>query len=83
MLLKVIPILKDNLDVPANMLFALELDKRGQNEGVRAFSLHPDSIVGTGLENHLSHEELVAGGILDADEKPILDPIDRRNSFCN
>lgn len=58
----------------ANILFALELDKRGQSAGVRAFSLHPGSIVGTGLEKHLSKEELVAGGVLDTDGNPILDP---------
>jgi NAD(P)-dependent dehydrogenase (short-subunit alcohol dehydrogenase family) len=40
----------------ANILFALALDERGKAEGVRAFSLHPGSIVGTGLEKHLSRE---------------------------
>ncbi len=58
----------------ANILFALELDKRGQKENVRAFSLHPGSIVGTGLEKYLSREELVSGGIINEDGKPILDP---------
>ncbi|WP_200905980.1 hypothetical protein [Paenibacillus sp. IHB B 3415] len=29
----------------ANVLFALELDKRGQAHGVRAFSVHPGSIL--------------------------------------
>ncbi|WP_042159584.1 oxidoreductase [Paenibacillus gorillae] len=58
----------------ANILFALELDRRGRGEGIRAFSLHPGSIVGTGLEKHLTREELVAGGILNEDGTPILDP---------
>src|SRR5215831_13955500 len=46
----------------ANILFALALDERGKAEGVRAFSLHPGSIVGTGLEKHVSYEELRAFG---------------------
>jgi NAD(P)-dependent dehydrogenase (short-subunit alcohol dehydrogenase family) len=58
----------------ANILFALALDKRAKAEGVRAFSLHPGSIVGTGLEKHLSNEELRAAGVVDEDGKPILDP---------
>jgi hypothetical protein len=41
------------------------------------FSLHPGSTVGTGLEKYLSREELIAGGILDEDGKPILDPARR------
>jgi NAD(P)-dependent dehydrogenase (short-subunit alcohol dehydrogenase family) len=58
----------------ANILFAVALDARFKADGVRAFSLHPGSIVGTGLEKYLSREELIAGGILDEDGKPILDP---------
>jgi NAD(P)-dependent dehydrogenase (short-subunit alcohol dehydrogenase family) len=58
----------------ANILFALALDDRGRAEGVRAFSLHPGSIVGTGLEKHLSREELRAAGVIDENGKPILDP---------
>jgi hypothetical protein len=41
---------------------------------MRAFSLHPGSIVGTGLEKHLSREELRAAGVVDENWKPILDP---------
>ena len=58
----------------ANVLFALRLDQLGRAEGVRAFSLHPGSIVGTGLEQHLTREELRAAGAIDADGQPILDP---------
>ena len=58
----------------ANILFALALDQRGQAEGVRAFSLHPGSIVGTGLEKHLAAEELRAMGVIDENGNPILDP---------
>lgn len=58
----------------ANILFALELDTRGQADGVRAFSLHPGSIVGTGLEKHVSREQLLAAGVIDAEGKPVIDP---------
>jgi len=42
--------------------------------GVRAFSLHPGSIVSTGLSKYLSPEVLSAAGIVDENETPILDP---------
>lgn len=58
----------------ANILFAVELDKRGKQCNVRAFSLHPGSIVGTGLEKYLTQEELIAGGVLDKNGEPIRDP---------
>ncbi len=58
----------------ANILFALALDQRGKAEGVRALSLHPGSIVGTGLEKHLSREELRKAGVIDENGRPILDP---------
>ncbi|MGG6312519.1 oxidoreductase [Paenibacillus macerans] len=50
----------------ANALFALELDKRGRAYSVRAFSVHPGSIV-TDLSRHLSDEEMQAMGALDAE----------------
>lgn len=58
----------------ANILFALELDDRGKAEGVRAFSLHPGSIVSTNLKRHLSDDELRKAGVIDEYGKPILDP---------
>jgi hypothetical protein len=41
---------------------------------VRAFSLHPGSIPGTGLERHVPRQDLEAAGIIDAAGNPILDP---------
>ncbi|MFZ1426559.1 MAG: oxidoreductase [Geminicoccaceae bacterium] len=58
----------------ANVLFALELDERGRADAVQAFSVHPGVIVDTGLGKHLTREELLALGVIDADGKPILDP---------
>jgi len=48
----------------ANALFALELDQRGKAHGVRAFSVHPGSIV-TDLSRHLSDEEMRGMGALN------------------
>jgi NAD(P)-dependent dehydrogenase (short-subunit alcohol dehydrogenase family) len=58
----------------ANVLFALALDGRGKADGVRAFSLHPGSIVETGLGKYLSREDLLAFGVIDDKGNPILDP---------
>ncbi|WP_420819763.1 oxidoreductase [Paenibacillus monticola] len=54
----------------ANVLFAVELDKRGKKHGVRAFSLHPGSIL-TDLARNLSDAELRSMGALDDAGQPI------------
>ncbi|MCM3626217.1 SDR family NAD(P)-dependent oxidoreductase [Paenibacillus glycanilyticus] len=43
-------------------LFAVELDRRGQAFGVRAFAVHPGAIL-SGLVRHLSNEDLAAWGV--------------------
>jgi NAD(P)-dependent dehydrogenase (short-subunit alcohol dehydrogenase family) len=48
----------------ANVLFAVELNRRGAAHGVRAFSLHPGAIL-TPLQRHLSLEEMVSAGWVD------------------
>ncbi|GAB5413834.1 MAG: SDR family NAD(P)-dependent oxidoreductase [Congregibacter sp.] len=48
----------------ANALFALGLDARAQNDGIRAFSVHPGGIM-TPLQRHLPMEEMVAMGWID------------------
>jgi NAD(P)-dependent dehydrogenase (short-subunit alcohol dehydrogenase family) len=58
----------------ANALFAVEADARGKADGIRAFSLHPGAIVGTGLEKHVSKEALREAGVLDENDRPIIDP---------
>jgi NAD(P)-dependent dehydrogenase (short-subunit alcohol dehydrogenase family) len=58
----------------ANILFALALDERAKAYGVRAFSLHPGSIVSTGLSKYVSPEILRAVGLVDEDGNPIIDP---------
>ncbi|MFC9843563.1 oxidoreductase [Streptomyces sp. NPDC060223] len=58
----------------ANILFAVGLDTRAKADGVRAFSLHPGSIVDTGLKKYLAEEDLKAVGVLDEEGQPVLDP---------
>lgn len=58
----------------ANALFAVELDTRGQADGVRAFSLHPGGIAGTGLSKHVSIEDLQAAGVVDEHGAPRVAP---------
>jgi NAD(P)-dependent dehydrogenase (short-subunit alcohol dehydrogenase family) len=41
----------------ANVLFAVELDRRGEASGIRAFAVHPGAIV-TDLGRHMTDEEL-------------------------
>src|SRR5690606_24104443 len=52
----------------ANSLFALELDRRGQAHGVRAFAVHPGGIMTT-LQRYLPQEEMIAAGWVDATGK--------------
>ena len=53
----------------ANVLFAVELDRLGAPHGVRAFALHPGSIL-TPLQRHLPIAEMVAAGWVDEDGRP-------------
>jgi NAD(P)-dependent dehydrogenase (short-subunit alcohol dehydrogenase family) len=57
----------------ANVLFAVELDRRGTEEGIRAFSLHPGQVL-TNLARHLSEEEIASFDALDENGRPIVDP---------
>ena len=57
----------------ANALFAVALDARGREHDIRAFSVHPGSILGP-LARHLSREEIDAFGALNEDGTPVIDP---------
>ncbi|MEZ5920401.1 MAG: SDR family NAD(P)-dependent oxidoreductase [Parvularculaceae bacterium] len=50
----------------ANALFAVELDRRMKDKGVRAFAVHPGGIQ-TPLQRHLETEEMIALGWLGPD----------------
>jgi NAD(P)-dependent dehydrogenase (short-subunit alcohol dehydrogenase family) len=51
----------------ANNLFTVELDHRGKDVGVRAFSLHPGAVMGTDLGRSASKELFQQMGLFDAD----------------
>jgi NAD(P)-dependent dehydrogenase (short-subunit alcohol dehydrogenase family) len=46
----------------ANSLFAVALDERGQEHGIRAFAVHPGGIL-TDLVRHMTEEELNSFGV--------------------
>jgi NAD(P)-dependent dehydrogenase (short-subunit alcohol dehydrogenase family) len=46
----------------ANSLFAVKLDKRGQEHGIRAFAVHPGGIL-TDLSRYMTDEELSVYGV--------------------
>lgn len=54
----------------ANVLFAVELDKRAQRFGVRAYTLHPGLILTTNLGRYLTFEDFIAMGTLHPDGTP-------------
>jgi len=59
----------------ANILFTVSLDEKGKNDSIRAFALHPGGILDTELGRNISMDEPLIQGFLDADGKPILDPV--------
>ncbi|WP_221393730.1 SDR family NAD(P)-dependent oxidoreductase [Dyadobacter sp. NIV53] len=65
----------------ANILFTLELDKRGQEFSIRSYSLHPGAIVETDLGRLLSTEDLQKLGVYDENGKVIYDPSTGRKSI--
>jgi NAD(P)-dependent dehydrogenase (short-subunit alcohol dehydrogenase family) len=46
----------------ANVLFAVELDRRGNENGIRAFAAHPGAVV-TDLGRHMTEDELKQYGL--------------------
>ena len=57
----------------ANILFAVGLDRRGKNDGIRAFALHPGGIAGTNLGTHVGLEMLRKTGFVDENGRPVVD----------
>ncbi|WP_405662897.1 SDR family NAD(P)-dependent oxidoreductase [Streptomyces sp. NBC_01166] len=53
----------------ANVLFAVQLDALGRDAGVRAFALHPGSIL-TPLQRHLAKADMVDAGWIDENDNP-------------
>ncbi|GGN54113.1 oxidoreductase [Novosphingobium indicum] len=57
----------------ANALFAVALDSRGAEHGIRAYCVHPGSILGP-LARHLSDEEIRQFGAVNTDGSAVVDP---------
>ena len=53
----------------ANVLFAVHLDALGRDAGVRAFAVHPGSIL-TPLQRHLAKADMVDAGWIDENGTP-------------
>jgi NAD(P)-dependent dehydrogenase (short-subunit alcohol dehydrogenase family) len=58
----------------ANVLFAVELDRRFARDGIRGYSLHPGGIATTNLAPWLTVDDLRAMGLVDDAGEPIIDP---------
>jgi NAD(P)-dependent dehydrogenase (short-subunit alcohol dehydrogenase family) len=52
----------------ANVLFAVEADRRGEVDGIRAFAVHPGTIL-SDLARHLGEDDLKAFGVSRSDPK--------------
>ncbi|MEU4893345.1 SDR family NAD(P)-dependent oxidoreductase [Streptomyces sp. NPDC044780] len=58
----------------ANVLFAVELDRRWAEDGIRGYAVHPGVVVGTSLNSAAGQEALRAEGLIDESGQPIIDP---------
>ncbi|GAB3981397.1 SDR family NAD(P)-dependent oxidoreductase [Plantactinospora veratri] len=65
----------------ANVLFAVELDRRWADDGIRGYAVHPGVVVGTGLGPSrvedgpgVTEEQLRAMGLVDEAGLPVIDP---------
>src|ERR687896_742993 len=62
----------------ANVLFAVELDRRWAADGIRGYAVHPGIVVGTNLGSSMPADQLramnLAIGLVDESGRPIIDP---------
>ncbi|KUI39094.1 SDR family NAD(P)-dependent oxidoreductase [Mycobacterium sp. GA-2829] len=58
----------------ANVLFAVELDRRFADDGIRGYALHPGGIFGTNLAPWLTESDWQAMGLIDDAGAPVIDP---------
>ncbi len=58
----------------ANVLFAVELDRRFAQDGVHGYAVHPGVVVGTKLNSSAGPEALRGMGLIDEAGNPIIDP---------
>jgi NAD(P)-dependent dehydrogenase (short-subunit alcohol dehydrogenase family) len=62
----------------ANVLFAVELDRRRAGDGIRGYAAHPGIIVGTNLGSSMPADQVramqQATGLVDESGRPVIDP---------
>jgi NAD(P)-dependent dehydrogenase (short-subunit alcohol dehydrogenase family) len=58
----------------ANVLFAVELDRRWAADGIRGYAVHPGVVAGTSLNSSAGPDALRAMGLIDESGQPIIDP---------
>ncbi len=58
----------------ANVLFAVALDRRWSCDGIRGYAVHPGVVLGTQLNAGGDPAAYRAMGLLDRDDRPIIDP---------
>jgi len=58
----------------ANVLFAVELDRRWAKDGIRGYAVHPGVVVGTTLNGSVGRDALRSMGLVDEAGNPIIDP---------
>jgi NAD(P)-dependent dehydrogenase (short-subunit alcohol dehydrogenase family) len=58
----------------ANVLHAVALDERGRADGIRAFAVHPGTVVDTNFKRDTPTELLQAIGMLDEHGHGVIDP---------
>ena len=58
----------------ANVLFAVELDRRWAAAGIRGYAVHPGVVVGTKLNGSAGDDALRRMGLIDGAGRPIIDP---------
>ena len=74
------PVLSYGQSKTANILHAVALDRRGAADGIRAFSLHPGTIVDSNFKRFTPPEVLTAFGLVDDDGNALIDPARSRKT---
>jgi NAD(P)-dependent dehydrogenase (short-subunit alcohol dehydrogenase family) len=68
------PILAYAQSKTANVLFAVELERRWAADRIHGYAAHPGVIVGTNLNNSVGEDAQRAMGLIDESGQPIIDP---------
>ena len=74
------PVLSYGQSKTANILHAVALDEPGRDEHIRAFSLHPGTIVDSNFKRYTPPEVLTAFGLVDENGDAVIDPSKSRKT---